>query len=58
MDLAGVGVVSGLCVAAGVGGGYWLGSATGDGVVPTFIGLALGLAAAVSYAVYKIRSYL
>ena len=58
MELAGVGVVSGLCVAAGIGGGYWLGEALRTGPVPTFAGLALGLAAAVAYAVYKIKSYL
>jgi hypothetical protein len=53
-----VGVVSGLCIAAGVGGGYWVGSTLRTGVLPTFVGLALGLAAAIGYTVYKIRSYL
>jgi hypothetical protein len=58
MDFAGMGIVAGLCVAAGVGGGYWLSSAQRSGPVPVFVGLALGLAAATAYAVYKIRSYL
>ncbi len=57
-DLAGMGVVAGLCVAAGVGGGYWVSSAHGGGLVPILVGLALGLAAATAYAVYKIRSNL
>ncbi len=57
-ELAGIGVVSGLCVAAGVGGGYWIGTRVDVGVLPTFVGLAIGLAAATAYAVYKIRSYL
>jgi len=57
-DLAGMGVVAGLCVGAGVGGGYWLGTALHSGSWPTFAGLALGLAAATAYAWQKIRSYL
>jgi len=57
-ELAGIGVVAALCVAAGVGGGYWVDSAAHTGATATFVGLALGLLAAAAYAVYKIRSYL
>jgi F0F1-type ATP synthase assembly protein I len=57
-DLAGMGIVSGMCVAAGVGGGYWLSTVLHAGPWPTFVGLALGLAAATAWTVYKIRSTL
>ena len=57
-DLAGMGIVAGMCVAAGVGGGYWLATVLHTGVVPILVGLAVGLAGATAYTVYKIRSNL
>ncbi|MCU1495483.1 MAG: hypothetical protein JWO62_3247 [Acidimicrobiaceae bacterium] len=57
-ELVGIGATAGGCVAVGVGGGYWLGSATGVGTVLTFSGLALGLAAAITATYFKIKRYL
>jgi len=48
----GMGVTSALCVAIGVGGGYWLDTVFHTGAALTFAGLALGLIAA-AVAVYR-----
>jgi hypothetical protein len=44
--LIGMGIATALCIAVGVGGGYWLDKTFHTGVLLTFIGLALGLVAA------------
>jgi hypothetical protein len=54
-DLLGIGAASGGCIALGVGGGYWIGSASGAGTVATLIGLALGVAGAVTVTTIKIK---
>ena len=54
-DLLGIGAASGGCVAVGVGGGYWIGAASGAGTVATLIGLALGIAGAVLVTYFKIK---
>lgn len=57
-ELVGMGASAGMCVAVGVGGGYWLGSATGSGTVMTFSGLAVGLVAAFGAVYFKVKRYL
>lgn len=57
-ELVTIGATSAGCVAVGVGGGLWLGSAARVGVVAVFVGLALGLIAAVTAAYFKIKRYL
>ncbi|MDA8292299.1 MAG: AtpZ/AtpI family protein [Actinomycetota bacterium] len=57
-DLIGLGATVAGCIALGVGGGYWLGSATGSGSVVTFAGLGLGLVAAAAASYVKIKRYL
>jgi hypothetical protein len=54
-DLLGIGAASGGCIAVGVGGGYWVGSATGAGTVATLIGLALGTTGAVMVTYFNIK---
>jgi hypothetical protein len=54
-DLLGIGAASGGCIAVGVGGGYWIGSQTGAGTVATLIGLALGIAGAVTVTYINIK---
>jgi hypothetical protein len=54
-DLLTIGAASGGSIAVGVGGGYWLGVATGAGTVATLIGLALGIAGAVLVTYIKIK---
>jgi len=54
-DLLGIGAASAGCIAVGVGGGYWIGSATGAGTVATLIGLALGIAGAVLVTYFNIK---
>jgi len=58
VELAGMGVTAGACVAVGVGGGYWIGAVTGGGPAVTFAGLALGVLAAVAAIYFKIKMYL
>ncbi len=58
LELAGIGIMAALCVAVGVGGGYWLGTVSGAGNAATFGGLAVGCAAAVATAYSKIKRYL
>jgi hypothetical protein len=54
-DLLTIGAASAGSIAIGVGGGYWLGVATGAGTVATLIGLALGIAGAVLVTYFKIK---
>ncbi len=58
VELAGMGITAAACVAVGVGGGYWIGTASGAGPAVTFAGLALGVLAAVAATYSKINKYL
>ncbi|MGD0220053.1 MAG: hypothetical protein ABSC73_06275 [Acidimicrobiales bacterium] len=58
VELAGMGVTAGACVAVGVGGGYWIGTTSGAGSAVTFAGLAVGVLAAVAATYFKIAKYL
>jgi F0F1-type ATP synthase assembly protein I len=53
-----MGVTTALCIAAGIGGGYWLDRAFRTGVLLTFVGLALGLVAAVAAVYFEIKTFL
>ncbi|HUZ19703.1 MAG TPA: hypothetical protein VMU75_03920 [Acidimicrobiales bacterium] len=57
-ELVGLGATAAGCIAVGVGGGYWLGSATGAGSAAELGGLAIGLVAAVAATYFKIKRYL
>ncbi|GEM_PF-1000437 len=57
-ELVGMGATAAGCIAVGVGGGYWLGSATGAGSAAELAGLAVGLVAAVAATYFKIKRYL
>lgn len=56
--LLGIGATAAGCVAIGVGGGYWIGSASRTGVVAVFVGLAVGILAALVATYVKIKEYL
>jgi hypothetical protein len=56
--LLGMGVTTALCVAAGLGCGYWLDTTFKTGIVLTFVGLFLGIVAAVAAVYFEIRRYL
>jgi len=56
--LIGMGVTTALCVAVGVGGGYWLDRTFRTGELLTFVGLALGVAAAVAAVYLEIKTFL
>ena len=56
--LIGMGVTSALCVAIGLGGGYWLDRTFNTGVVLTFCGLAVGMASAAVANYFVIKTYL
>lgn len=56
--LLGMGVTAALCVGAGIGGGYWLDGALKTGLTFTFVGLALGVVAAVAAVYYEVKAYL
>jgi hypothetical protein len=58
VTLLGMGVTTAICVGAGVGGGYWLDETLKTGWVFTFVGLALGTAAAVVAVYYEIKAFL
>ena len=58
VELAGMGVTAGACVAVGVGGGYWIGTTSGAGSAVTFAGLAVGVLAEVAATYFKIAKYL
>jgi hypothetical protein len=53
-----MGALAAACVAVGVGGGYWLGSATGSETADIFSGLAVGVVAATVAVYVKIKRYL
>jgi hypothetical protein len=57
-EFATMGLSSAVMVAAGVGVGYWLGSATGAGTVLVLVGLGFGVIAAVMTMYLKLRKYL
>ena len=54
----GMGITTALCIAIGVGGGYWLDVVFKTGALLTFIGLALGLVAAGAAVYFEIKTYL
>jgi len=56
--LIGMGVATALCVAAGVGGGYWLDRTFHTGELFTFVGLALGVIAAVATVYSDVKKFL
>jgi uncharacterized membrane protein YcjF (UPF0283 family) len=56
--LIGMGVATALCIAAGVGGGYWLDRTFHTGELLTFVGLALGVVAAVAVVYSDVRTFL
>ncbi len=56
--LIGMGVTTALCVAAGVGGGYWLDATFHTGALLTFAGLALGLVAAFVAVYFEVKTFL
>jgi len=56
--LIGMGVATALCVAVGVGGGYWLDRTFHTGELLTFVGLALGVIAAVVVVYFDVRPFL
>lgn len=56
--LIGMGVTTALCIAVGVGGGYWLDRTFHTGVVLTFVGLALGLVAAGVVVYSDVKTFL
>lgn len=58
MEFATMGLSSAVLVAAGVGGGYWLGSATGAGTVLVLVGLGFGVVAAAATMYLKLKKYL
>jgi F0F1-type ATP synthase assembly protein I len=53
-----MGVATALCIAVGVGGGYWLDRTLHTGVVLTFVGLALGVVAAVVVIYLNVKTFL
>ena len=56
--LIGMGVATALCIAVGVGGGYWLDRTFHTGVLLTFVGLAFGVIAAVLVIYTNVKSFL
>ena len=56
--LIGMGVATALCVAVGVGGGYWLDRTFHTGELLTFVGLALGVVAAVVVVYFDVKTFL
>ena len=56
--LLGMGVSTALCLGVGVGGGYWLDETFNTGLVLTFVGLVLGMAAAVLVVYLEVRKFL
>jgi len=56
--LISMGVAIALCVAVGVGGGYWLDTTFHTGVLFTFVGLVLGVAGAIAVVYFDVKSCL
>ena len=57
-ELFGLGIVAAAFIAAGVGGGYWIGQAAGGGVTITFVGLGAGVLLALLTTYLRILRYL
>jgi hypothetical protein len=57
-ELAGIGLMSAVFIAAGTGGGYWIAASTHVGVVVVFAGIAVGIVVAVAAAYIRIKRYL
>ncbi len=57
-ELVGMGVTTALCIAAGLGGGYWLDGRFHTGPALTFAGLVIGVLAAVAATYLQIKKYL
>lgn len=55
VELAGMGLTAGACVAIGVGGGYWIGEASGAATAATLAGLGMGVLAAVVATFFNIK---
>lgn len=53
-----MGVTTALCLAAGLGGGYWLDGHFHTSPMLTFIGLAVGVLAAIAATYFQIKTYL
>jgi len=58
MTLLSMGVTTALCVGVGVGGGYWLDQTFKTGLILTFVGLVLGVIAAVTAVYLEIKPFL
>ncbi len=56
--LLGMGVTTALCIVIGVGGGYWLDRTFKTGELLTFVGLAIGVVAAVLAVYFEIKTFL
>jgi len=57
-EFATMGASAAVLIAAGLGIGYWIGSATGADTVWVLIGLAVGIVAAAATMYTKIKKYL
>jgi F0F1-type ATP synthase assembly protein I len=53
-----MGVAMALCIGVGVGGGYWLDRTLHTGEVLTFVGLALGVVAAIAVVYFDAKTFL
>ncbi|MDA8037970.1 MAG: AtpZ/AtpI family protein [Actinomycetota bacterium] len=58
VTLLGMGVTAALCLGVGVGGGYWLDETFRTGLLFTFLGLVLGIAAAIAAVYLEIKTFL
>lgn len=58
VTLLGMGVTTALCVGVGIGGGYWLDETLNTGLTFTFVGLGVGIAAAIAAVYFEIRAFL
>jgi len=58
VTLLGMGITAALCLGAGVGGGYWLDETFKTGLLLTFIGLVLGIGAAIAALYLEIKNFL
>lgn len=56
--LLGMGVSTALCLGVGVGGGYWLDETFKTGLLLTFVGLVLGMVAAVAVVYLEVKAFL
>lgn len=56
--LLSMGVAMALCIGVGVGGGYWLDRTLHTGEVLTFVGLALGVVAAIAVVYFDAKTFL